>query len=82
MTTDYKLYLIWSNEHNAWWRGGSRGYTNHIGAAGRYAREEAIAICKSANYLFVKRGLPQEIMMVEQDAIDCLGERPEQEYTW
>lgn len=36
-------YLIWSNEHRAWWRPNRMGYTIHIEAAGRYTREEAIS---------------------------------------
>ena len=75
-------YLVWSNEHNCWWRPGAQGYTNHIADAGRYSRDEAIKICRGANYMFPKYGLPQEIMMPEQDAIDCLGERPKEECTW
>ena len=29
-------YLIWSNEHRAWWRPNAKGYTVHIKTAGRY----------------------------------------------
>lgn len=35
-------YLIWSNEHRAWWRPDARGYTLDIERAGRYSRDEAI----------------------------------------
>lgn len=35
-------YLIWSNEHRAWWRPNCCGYTVHLKAAGRYSREDAI----------------------------------------
>lgn len=37
-------YLIWSNEHAAWWRPNGCGYTRDMAAAGRYARDEAIAV--------------------------------------
>lgn len=37
-----EAYLIWSNEHRAWWRPNSRGYTIHIEAAGRYTRDDAL----------------------------------------
>lgn len=35
-------YLVWSNEHRAWWRPKARGYTIYLKAAGRYTRDEAI----------------------------------------
>ncbi len=37
------LYLIWSNEHRAWWRPNRLGYTEFHERAGRYTRDEAIA---------------------------------------
>jgi len=40
---------IWSNEHNAWWRPKSRGYTNYRSLAGEYTLAEATEICNSAN---------------------------------
>jgi len=46
-TTD--TYLIWSNEHMAWWRPNKCGYTTSIIAAGHYSKEEAIAICAYAD---------------------------------
>lgn len=33
--------LIWSGEHQAWWRAPANGYTNDIFAAGVYPRDEA-----------------------------------------
>lgn len=42
-------YLIWSIEHNAWWKSSSRGYTRDIGMAGFYQPEEAEKICRDAN---------------------------------
>lgn len=44
-----EMFLIWSNEHNAWWRPNRLGYTPEIAAAGRYFLEDAIAICNEAN---------------------------------
>ena len=41
-------YLIWSNEHSAWWMPNSRGYTVSRAAAGRYSLEEATRICLGA----------------------------------
>jgi hypothetical protein len=41
-------YLIWSNEHVAWWGPGGVGYVESLAAAGRYDRTEALAICARA----------------------------------
>lgn len=34
-------YVIWSHEHDQWWRPDSMGYTPNLHEAGRYTREEA-----------------------------------------
>ena len=41
-------WLIWSNEHNAWWRPGRCGYTQDEKQAGRYSMAEAVDICSKA----------------------------------
>lgn len=41
-------YVVWSNEHSAWWGPDHRGYYSHLSAAGRYSRDEALRICVSA----------------------------------
>lgn len=65
-------YLIWSNEHRAWWRPEAQGYSTLISAAGRYDQEEAIEICRNANR-FIKQGeLPNEIPVLEADARECM----------
>lgn len=43
-------YLIWSNEHNAWWGANHMGYYQCVENAGSYTLEEALKICNSANY--------------------------------
>lgn len=63
-------YLIWSNEHCAWWRPGRWGYTPDIAGAGRYAREEALQIARRALDGRPARGNPNEIAIPEQDALD------------
>ncbi len=42
--------LIWSFEHNQWWRANSRGYTSDRSEAGKYARSTAEEIVLAANY--------------------------------
>lgn len=43
------MVLIWSNEHNAWWKPRSRGYTCDRRDAGVYTAKEAWEICQGAN---------------------------------
>ncbi|NOU05324.1 MAG: hypothetical protein HOO99_03995 [Hyphomicrobiaceae bacterium] len=42
------MFLIWSNEHRAWWKPGRCGYTADIAQAGLYTAEAANAICEDA----------------------------------
>lgn len=44
-----KLYLIWSIEHNAWWKPAMNGYTQKRNEAGKYPFETASLIVKDAN---------------------------------
>jgi hypothetical protein len=45
-----RQFLIWSIEHEAWWRPGHAGYTRNLGEAGVYFEESARDILKRANY--------------------------------
>lgn len=73
-------YLIWSNQHRAWWRAESAGYTDYLDAAGHYTREEALIICRSAHDGWEKEKVPPEIPVAEADALACAalpgGPRP------
>lgn len=42
-------YVIWSKEHRAWWRTGSRGYTTHVEFAGSFDEDQARQIVRDAN---------------------------------
>ena len=66
-TLEAEKYLIWSNEHGAWWRSNRCGYTTILAIAGRYTREEAISICARARDGFAVIGAPSEIMVREAD---------------
>ncbi len=64
-------YLVWSNEHKAWWGAGHRGYTRFIERAGRYDRAEALKIASTRDGGWrLNKGNPDEIAIPEQDAID------------
>lgn len=42
-------WLIWSFEHNAWWKPNEMGYTESRDSAGRYTIERATKIVEQAN---------------------------------
>ncbi len=66
-------FLIWSNEHEAWWRPNSAGYTTFLERAGRYTKDEALRICRSAGHRAGsrKRHIPSELPVREADALAC-----------
>lgn len=54
MNVDDIKWLIWSHEHQAWWRANAQGYTTYRKDAGRYSWAEALAILNDANYKLPK----------------------------
>lgn len=62
------LYLIWSNEHRAWWRPDSFGYSPDIRGAGVYSRNEARDICDKATFDWTHA--PNEIVVRMEDLPD------------
>lgn len=42
-------FLIWSNQHNAWWGPNHIGYVTEKHLAGHYSLHDAVAICLNAN---------------------------------
>ena len=44
-----KAFLVWSEEHGAWWGAARSGYTRSIRDAGRYSLEDAADIVENAN---------------------------------
>jgi hypothetical protein len=57
-------FVIWSVEHQAWWRPGRRGYTVSLAHAGRYEFEDAHDIVWNANR-YLKGGTCHECMIPE-----------------
>ncbi len=66
-------YLIWSEEHGAWWRPYARGYTVSIVAAGRYSAERAAQIVRDAN----AGGRFHEIMVPVPEGIPARATTPQ-----
>jgi hypothetical protein len=56
-------WLIWSNEHSAWWGPECRGYPRDIASAGKYTLEHAINICTSRTWTYGQ--VPPETMIHE-----------------
>jgi hypothetical protein len=57
-------WLVWSNEHNGWWRPGRAGYTEDMGQAGRFTFTEAQQIITDSARGGVQRnGLLAEYML-------------------
>jgi hypothetical protein len=46
-------YLVWSIEHEAWWRYSRFGYTRLLSEAGRFSDAESAAIVADANVVCV-----------------------------
>jgi hypothetical protein len=67
MNIEFRPYwLIWSNEHNAWWGPGEAGYVTNRKYAGRYPFERACEIVKRANE-YIANGEPPNEAMVRDD---------------
>lgn len=73
-------YLIWSNQHRAWWRPNRQGYTTHLDAAGRYGRDEAIGIARGTRDGWTDRGrVPDEIAIREADVLEAASRAENQD---
>lgn len=55
-------WLIWSFEHDAWWKANEIGYTRDLAEAGTYSFAKAIAIVGRANQYRGEK-MPNEAML-------------------
>lgn len=55
-------WLVWSNEHRAWWKPGGYGYTTATHKAENFTKERAEEIVKQAN--IVPHDPPNEVMVL------------------
>ena len=62
-------YVVWSNEHSAWWGANRAGYYTHLSSAGRYTRDEAIGICRGARGGREFNRNPSEVPILLADAV-------------
>lgn len=56
-----EMWLIWSEEHRAWWAPNHNGYVQSRKQAGQYTYEDACDIVKGANRSF--NDVPNEAMV-------------------
>lgn len=72
-------YLVWSNEHNAWWRAKSAGYCTDVVCAGIYTRAEALSISHKCRDRWLPGDSPTELPVpladLPQWAIDAIRSR-------
>lgn len=75
-----QCWLIWSEEHGAWWAPAKSGYTRSLQAAGRYSEEDARLICRSANF-YCKPGSWKECCLPEPHPLlpEMVSEHPQRD---
>lgn len=72
------LWLVWSNEHEAWWGPNRCGYTQKMNDAGRYTFAEAVQICSVRS---IRMCVPDEVCVPSPELEAMLGvmvTRPQQ----
>jgi len=62
-------YLIWSNEHEGWWRPNHHGYTVYKEIAGVYEEKEAFDIVEKANKYINWGHYPDEITPTPNESL-------------
>jgi len=74
-TKDDPKYLVWSNEHRAWWGPSRCGYATGITGAGQYSRAAAIAICRDALLSSAQVGVIAEVPVRLDDIAEILHQQ-------
>lgn len=66
-----RVWLVWSNQHKAWWNPNSCGYTMEVKEAGRYTLAEAIDKCEMRSKR--KDLIPPEVAVPSPEWIEKLS---------
>lgn len=66
-------WLVWSNEHRAWWREHGCGYTHDVKQAGRYDFDEAAQIIVEANEYGILTCEPSETLVPVVPGVRMFG---------
>lgn len=69
-TAEGPYWLVWSNEHSAWWRAGCAGYCSVIEGAGRYTLKDALDCCDTRSKRPDRR--PDEIVQPSPELVAAL----------
>lgn len=69
---DPRCWLVYSREHNAFWRPSAAGYTNLIEDAGRYTKAEAEAHCSTRDPR--AKDDPPEVAVIAPEFADAIGD--------
>lgn len=57
-------YLIWSHQHNAWWRDGGHGYTTQLTDAGHFTLDQTEQHLRWLEHReFLADGRPHEVIV-------------------
>ena len=71
-------WVIWSNEHKAFWGSGHNGYVRTLQEVDRYSFLEALDICRKGNFPSDQNGYPEneeqllhEVMCPAPDMIEA-----------
>lgn len=67
MKEETMKWLIWSNEHDMWWRPEAHGYTSFRDKAGRYELKRAMEICVNANAFLNVDSEPNETLLPDKE---------------
>lgn len=65
-------WLIWSHEHNMWWKPNEWGYTEDVKEAGIYSSAQAFHIVMKANLASQRLGGPNEALVPVECYADVL----------
>lgn len=68
-----KDWLVWSCEHQLWWRANRCGYTAKVDEAGRYTLADALRCCKGRSPR--DDGKPNEIPVPSPELIETIRSR-------
>ena len=63
-----KVWLVWSNEHQAWWGPNRSGYFIDINSAGRYTLAEAVSCAETRS----PAEIPPEVVVPAPEIIRAL----------
>lgn len=70
------FYIIYSFEHNAYWKRNSFGYSRHLNQAGVYGYKEAKEICTNANMMEYATKIEKDVNSVSIN--ECMIPIPEE----